>query len=784
MIKNYFITLLILWGCLQIVQAQDQGAIFGKVVDSENTPIAGATVVLEGTDQETVTNKEGIFSFENIRNGKYQLIVQVDNFQPKSEIYIQNSNEENQLIIVLERLTATVNIEGRIGEYHTDDTTVYTKIPTRLIDTPQAITSVSPQLILDSAATDVDDVYRFSAGLNESTYSSVVFRGFTQRETLFNGVRGNPYGSLEGDVNNSGFSTSILRLSNVERVEILKGPASVLFGSSEPGGILNFITKKPGTEFNGSAGFRFGQFGLAAGNADVSVPLSKNVYTRFAGFVERRGNFRNNAELENQNYIANLLWQPSDQTRVLFEYEFIRQNQPGQRLRGIPVTPEGTFLTDISWSANEPTDFVDLDANVFQANLSQDFLLDGRFEATFRFLTNERNEEYHEPRGLLADGRSMTREFRDQLRTNKDLSLTLNIYKPYIFKNFGTHTFNAGLEFYRQDHDFIFNRAREIPTIDLFNPVYGQVDISSYNIIPIANDIAKPSRIGFYFQDQISFNKYFQVVAGGRIERYDDEGLSGEDILLGSDTSFTGRIGAVIKPLDNFAVFVNFSNSYVRPSILAQTPTANGPFEPERGRQFEGGIKAELIDRRLFITGSAYQINKTDVLRPDPEFGPIGNNFNALLQSGEVRNRGIDLDITGAITPRWNMTFNYAYIDSEILEDNDPELIGLPLANVSPQTVGFFTRYDITKQIGIGFSGQFVDERLEPFAGIKAPAYEVFDLSYYHTFVRRFRVDLKLENIADKKYAVSSLFAARAGNFPGQPRTFTFGFTILSFKKE
>ncbi len=764
--------------------AQNSGTLKGKVVNPDNNPIVGATVSIEGTSQEVVTDNNGTFSFEGLSFGTYTFVVSNNDYQPKSQQFNFNSSSQNSLIIKLEVLTATVTVDGRIGEYHTDDTTVYTKIPTRLIDTPQAITSVSPQLILDSAATDVDDIYRYSAGVSDATYSAVTFRGFTQRETLFNGVRGNPYGSLEGDVNNSGFSTSILRLSNVERVEVLKGPASVLFGSAEPGGIINFITKKPKTEFDGSAGARFGQFGLAAGNADVSVPLSKQVFTRFAGFLERRGSFRNNAELENQNYIANLLWQPSDKTRVLFEYEFIRQNQPGHRLRGIPVLPDGTFLTDISWTASEPDDFVDLDANVFQANLTQDFALDGRFEATFRFLTNDRNEEYHEPRGLLADGRSMTREFRDQIRENKDFSFTANVYKPFTFENFGTHTFNAGFEYYRQDHEYIFDRARGIPTVDLFNPVYGQVDPTTYNIINIANDTATPTRVGFYFQDQIRFNKYFQLVAGGRIERYDDEGVSGGDILQGDDTSFTGRIGAVIKPVDNFAIFGNFSNSYVRPSILAQTPNANGPFEPERGRQFEGGIKAELIDRRLFITASGYQINKTDVLRPDPNFGPNGNNFNALLQVGEVRSRGFDLDVTGAITPRWNLTFNYAYIDSEILEDNNPNLIGLPLANVSPHTVGFFTRYDITREIGVGFSGQFVDDRLEPFAGIEAPAYQVFDLSYYHTFLKRFRVDLKLENIADKEYAVSSLFAARAGNFPGQPRTFTFGFTILSFKKE
>lgn len=767
------------------VFGQNAGKIRGKITNPDNKAVAGASVSLEGTSLKTVTDANGNFTFENVGFGEYALNVTSDAFLPQSQNISVNSGEILRIDFKLERLTETVQVIGRISEYHTDDTTVAAKIPTRLIDTPQAITSISPQLILDSAATDDKDIYRHAAGLNQSTYSAVVFRGFTQRETLFNGVRGNPYGSLEGDVNNAGFSTSILRLSNVERIEVLKGPASVLYGSSEPGGILNFITKRPLSEFDGTASLRFGEYGLAAGNFDVSVPLAKNLYSRFAFFLEERGSFRRNAGLKNQNYIGNLLWQPGERTRVFFEYEFIRQNQQAHRLRGIPVTPDGIILTDISWTVTEPTDFVNLDANVFQANLSQDFALDGRFEATFRYLTNDRGENYHEPRGLLADGRSMTREFREQFRSNKDWSFTANLYKPFTFKNSGTHTFNAGAEYYTQDHLFIFNRARAgVPAIDLFNPIYGNGNPLLYNLIPIGIDTAKPSRFGFYFQDQISFNKYFQFVAGGRIERFGDEGISGNDTLKGDDTAFTGRIGAVLKPFDNFAVFGNFSNSYVRPSILAQTATANGPFTPELGRQFEGGAKAELLDRRLFVTGAIYQINKSDVLRPDPNFGPTGNNFNALLQIGEVRNRGFDLDVTGAITPRWNVTFNYSRIDSEILEDIDPNLIGKPLANVSPNTVGFFTRYDLTRKIGVGFSGEFVDDRLEPFAGIKAPAYKVFDLSYYQTFFKRFRLNLKLENIADKKYAVSSLFAARAGNFPGQPRTFSASLTILSFKKE
>lgn len=603
-------------------------------------------------------------------------------------------------------------------------------------------------------------------------------------------MRGNPYGSLEGDADNSGFSTSILRLSNVERVEVLKGPASVLYGSSEPGGVINFVTKKPLTEFDGTAFLRFGQYGLASGNVDLSVPLGKNFYSRVGVFLERRGSFRNNAELENENVIGDLLWQPTNRTRLGFEYEFIRQNQPGQRLRGVPVDVSGRFITDISFSFNEPTDFVNLNANVFQANLSQDFTSDGRFEATARYLTNNRVEQYHEPRGLLADGRTERREFRDQLRKNKDFSLTPNAYKPFSLGKFGTNTVNVGAEYYRQDFFFRFATARSVtqggrvPNIDIFNPVYGNGNPQLYGLNPalVTPDTAVPSRFGIYAQDQVILNRYFVFVAGGRYERFNDRGFSG-GVLSAEDSALTGRVGAVVKPRDNVSIYGSFSNSYARPGILSQTPSANGPHPPERGRQFEAGAKTELLNKKLFITASIFQINKTDVLRPDPRFGPNGNNFNALLTVGAIRNRGFEFDVNGAITPRWNVSFNYAHINSRITKDINPALIGKTLANVSPNTAGFFTRYDLTRTIGVGFSGEFVDDRIEPFAGLKAPAYKTFDLSYYQTFFKRFRLNLKLENIADRVYSTSSLFAFRAGNFPGQPRTFSASLTILSFKK-
>ncbi|HMS40854.1 MAG TPA: TonB-dependent receptor, partial [Pyrinomonadaceae bacterium] len=238
------------------------------------------------------------------------------------------------------------------------------------------------------------------------------------------------------------------------------------------------------------------------------------------------------------------------------------------------------------------------------------------------------------------------------------------------------------------------------------------------------------------------------------------------------------------KPRENIAIYGSFANSYTRPSILAQTPAANGPFSPEKGRQFEAGVKFELLKSKLFITSAIYQIDKTDVLRADPLFGPSGTNFNALLVVGAVRNRGFDIDANGAITRRWNFSFNYSHINSRITKDNTASVVGKSLPNVPVNTVGFFTRYDLTSEIGIGIGGEFVGDRIEPFANLKSPSYKTFDLSYYHTFLKRFRLNLKMENVGNEVYSLSSLFNPRAGNFPGQPRTFSASLTILSFVKK
>jgi iron complex outermembrane receptor protein len=771
--------------------AQTPGSLSGRI-SADGFAAAGISVKLDTTTHETVTNAEGQFTFGNLAAGKYTLVISGGGFVPqKREVEIKAGQATTQ-DAQLEKITASIDVVASLKEYHLEDSGVATRVNTRLIDLPMSVQVFPNQLIEDRAVLEGNELFRNVSGLNQNNYSAMTFRGFTQREILYNGTRGNPYGSLEGDVNNAGFSTSQIRLTNIQRVEVLKGPASSQYGSTEVGGLINYVTKKPKEVLDGELQVRFGSFNQKFVNGEMTGPITDKLLARGAFYYEDRNSFRNNAGAENSHGAGNLLYKVNDNNRFSVEAEYINQFLAGNRLRGIPVDANGNFLTSIKWSANEPTDAIKLVARVLQLRGEHNLSRGWNADYTFRYLAYENNDKYHEPRGLnaaTATGRTMRREFRNFFRSNNDWSLNGNLSKVADTKGFGTHTLLFGVEHIAQDHVFRQARARErevaggtVPALDLFNPVYGLTNERNYTLNAFSFSTAKTNRTGFYAQDQIVVNRFVQFLLSGRVDRYDDKGFAAVPLKF-EDTAASGRAGVVIKPIEQVAFYASVANSFIRAPIFSQAPQANGPFNPETGKQFEVGVKTELINRKLFVSGAFFNINKENILRPDPLFGPGGNNFNALLAVGEARSRGFEFNVEGFLTRRWYTAFNYANVNTRILKDNVASLIGLPLANAPKHTTGWFTRYNFLESTGVGFGLEKASERIEPFAGIRADGYTIADLSFYQEITSRARLQLQITNITDRNYATSSLFAARAGNFPGQPRAVIVTLAWTPFRK-
>lgn len=772
------------------VAAQATGWVTGTVAaEATGAPIAGARVFVAGTTLEAPTGADGRFTISSVPAGPQTIVILRDGYAPLSQVVDVTAGASVTLDVRLPlapTLTQEIVVTGRMSDY-VETSAGAARTSARLIDVPQAIQVLPARFLEDIGALDTKDLYTHISGVTDSAYSSTVVRGFTQREVLINGVRGNPYGSLEGDINGSGFSTSQFRLSNVERVEILKGPASVLYGSSEPGGVINYVTKRPRDEFASRVTVGSGQFSQALAEAEASGPLNaaRTILYRGAAYFERRDGYRFNTELRNAHAVGSLAWRATPRAALAVDYEYIDQRNGAHRLRGVPVTAAGAFATDYRWTATEPTDFTDLKAHVVQARWEQAFARGVRGDATFRYLDYDRRENYHEPRGFFANGTMMHRDFRDQFRTNRDWTFAAGVSAPLTTGGV-RHDLAIGGDLARQDHLFRFATVPQqsaggpVPPLSIATPVYGTTRGALYDIPAsrYAVDTADTFRGGVFVQDLMTLGTRWHLLAGGRVDRYDDSGDNRGLALAADHTALTGRAGLVFKPADRVSLYGSLSNGFTRASILAQTPDANGPHDPETSWQAETGAKAEWLDGRVQLTGAYFHTVKRNVLRPDPALGPSGNNFNAVLSTGEVRNRGFEVDLAGRIRDNWNVAFNYAYLDSTITRDLSAALVGRPMPNAAPHAVGLFTRLDLPRGAAVGGSLEYLAGREEPFAALVAPAYTVVDLHYFQQITPRLRLLARAENVFDQRYSAFSLFAARVGNVPGQPRTISVALTV------
>jgi iron complex outermembrane receptor protein len=460
---------------------------------------------------------------------------------------------------------------------------------------------------------------------------------------------------------------------------------------------------------------------------------------------------------------------------------------PGNRLRGIPVNSAGENLTNREWSAAEPGDFSALQARVAQLRLDHAFTSTLRTDVTFRFLNSDRPERYHEPRGLNPDGRTMRREFRNQYRSNDDWSLTANGYQRWSSDRLGAHNVTFGFESVQQDWSGRYGTARErerggpVPGIDLLAPVYGLTSEALYPIPSFTLQNILSRRQGAFVQDRIELLPRLQILLGGRLEHYSDRGAVPNPIDF-STVALTGRAGLVYRLHSRVSAFGSYGNAFSRAPALAQTPLANGPHEPEVSRQVEGGVKAELSRSRVLLTASLFNIEKRNVLRPDPALGPRGDNNSAVLPIGKVRNRGFEFDATGRVTNDLSVVVNYAFLDSVILEDRlTPGAVNKSLPNAARHAFGLFARYDIRKTgTALNVGNESRSRRFEPYANIQAAGYGVWDMAVFQHLHRSVELRVQLDNAFDKVYATSSLFVARAGNMPGTPRTFTIGLQFHS----
>lgn len=667
-------------------------------------------------------------------------------------------------------------VRGRAEEFYlVRSTQIGTKIDTDMMDLPQSAQVLNNQLILDQAARNITDLYRSIAGVSEFSYSGITFRGFRDSGNVFyDGVRGDPY---------SGFS--VPQLFNVERVEVLKGPAAALYGGGEPGGMINYVTKKPSFEPSLEVGLTAGNYDLFGGFVDARGSISDAIAYRLAAFVEDQDDFRNNADARNIEIAGGLMLKLAERTDLTLTFDWVDQDLGGNRLRGVPVDDAGNFLVDRSYNANEASDFQDLDATVLQAALEHDFSENLRLRTIVRYLENEREQEYHESRSWVdvnGDGeaniadQTIRREFRDQFRANEEISLTVDV--AYKF-DVGTiqHHLLVGADYHDVDTDFDYRRARyeadNVANLNIFELNYGVTDSANYNLTDLNGSGGKSERYSLYVQDQITVGEKWVVLAGARWDNFDD--TSKAVGFSFSDSNISPRGGVVFKPIEGTSAYLNYSESFRPASLRDQDDVVTDrPLDPETGSQIEIGVKQEFLDGRVVATAAIYEIQKKNLALNNPDDTGPDDGIPALINLGKVDSQGAEFTVVGDLTENWTITANYAYNDTRVVEGVEGDSIGNTFGdgsrfvNSPEHQAGLWTRFDMDKlRSAIAFGADYVSEQMS-FSGQRVKSYVVYDMSWT-SYWEEAQLQLNVRNLFDKSYAVSG-FSERNGHFPGSPR--------------
>ena len=684
----------------------------------------------------------------------------------------------------------TVIVTGRAQQLYRVGESTTGKLPTDPLDSTQIITTINSDLIRDQGARDAQDIYRNIAGVSLFSYAGVTARGFRQEEIFFDGLRGDPY---------VGFS--VPQLFNVERVDFLKGPAGMLYGQGAPGGLFNYVTKKPSQEF--SANIR-GIVGTeerigASGEITGALPM-EGAAGRLGVFYEDRETPRVNTASSTRIYDAGVSFELpfADLTLQATRYE---QDLDGNRLRGVPVDDAGNFLTDRRWNHNEVTDFLNLESTNLQASLIGEIGDELLWDATLRYTDATQEQEYHEPRILLdtSDPTNLSpaledvdivgREFRDQLRAEEQLSFGANVTWERDFGAFENRLL-VGYEYFEEDFTGTFFTTRysadfysrfltgtsepgDIIPLFLDGSNYGQTQPLNYDRGAPRDTSSETDLQGIYALNEVTVGDF--IFVGGL--RHDD---NSNDV----DTNTSFRTGAIYQPQDNISFFVQYADSYTPQGSGNQDLEIGGPFDPVTGTIAEGGIKAEWLDGRIYTAATVYEVIQENILQntgaiseagvtlPDGSISVGGRDI--LGQIGEVTSTGVEFEMFADITPDWVLTAAYAYNDARITETNGTgqgfsNEVGDRFANAPEHQFGFWTRYQVPAiNTAFAFGGDFVGERLS-LSGQTVKAYTTFDASVIWE-TEDYNVLLRVDNLFDEEYAESG-FLSRTGHFPGDPRS-------------
>ncbi len=649
--------------------------------------------------------------------------------------------------------------------YTVTNSSIATKTDTPIMETPLSIQVVPRAVLKDQQAFRIQDAVKNVSGVQQRDndgYDNFLVRGFDLgRLTFRNGIR-IPLVNLD--------------FANIQQVEVLKGPASILFGRIEPGGMINAVTKRPQEEAYYSLEQRFGSYDFYRTEASATGALTddKSLLYRFDLSYLDKNSYRDFV-LNDRIFIApSLTWRPSDSTEFNLSLDYFDEDrafdtgQPaiGKNIGQLPINRQ---------FAGQPGLVDNFESHVIDFNWSHKFNDQWQIRngVVATFLNEDWNEIYSWV--LNNDNRTVDRFSWFGGRNTNSQSVYLDLNGK--FDTFGIkHNILIGGDYYSLEQAGTAT-DQFVDSIDVFNPVFPNLDVNALRNGPKGfNSVEESSWYGIYFQDQITLWDKLHILGGGRWDiTTSGSGFSGTSLADAqvnfSDiekNKFSPRVGILYQPWHWLSVYGNYVESIgAGNGGVSRTGT---PFEPETAEQYEVGFKTELFDSRITSTVAFFHLTKDNILTPDP----INPNFR--IATGRARSQGIEVDISGKITDELSLIGTYAWTDTKILQDNNGNQ-GNRLPLVALNSGSLWLKYDFQQAFLKGFSfgaGVFAaDKRFGDSANsFSDGAYARVDMMAAYKFnigPTRLTTQVNVNNVTDTEYFL--LQGNRAQNLPAEPLT-------------
>lgn len=821
--RKYLLLWGLLLGCIPTLLAQEAIIVRGHVTDTQGNPLLGVSIVLEGTTKGASTNEKGLYEIHRVPVGKQTFVFSSMGYQTVKQVFEVTPNPSGthtHLNVSLQeeaqQLQEVEIIGRRESSYKNTSSFSGTKTATAIRDIPQTINYVTKEVILDQGASTVNDVVKNVSGVSQyTTYNDFSIRGF---RTTGNRNSGNLLNGMRAQT--SLWSAS--SLANIERVEVIKGPAAALFGNAAPGGIINRVTKKPLLQRQYTVSVNTGSWGTLKTYGDFTGPLneSKSLLYRLNLGYETTDGYR---DLQGRNTLTiapSFSFIPNEKTRFNVDITYYRLDgkvDRGQTIFGdanlysVPITRSlsatNDFLRETQMNislglTHKITDNLSFNSTYLNSSYSED--LREHNQANSYYMQQQGKANTGDPTKILMQALLRQRTFRN------------NSFNNYFNYNFTTglvkHTLLVGYDYFQVEllpgasqltaGGYLLKNGKTTTT---FNPARLNTYVVDANNNPVTNvavfDLNKPTTgnvmketgkyiftsgntkptlqtsHGVYLQEQLEVS-IVKLLLGLRKEFFMDYinyKENNEEKI--EQQALIPRVGLVITANDN----INFYSTWMKgfepqtAAIQSDPDRYGGPFDPVYSELYEMGVKTDWFNNRLSATASVFKIIQQNSLYD--AFPAVIGKPDLKMQIGEEESNGFEFDLAGEITPNWSILANYAYIDARITKtaQNNEKDFDMQRPSTPRHSGNIWTKYIITegplKHLGFGAGYNFVTERYGQ-VGRRTnttvyPGYGLVNAVLYYK-INQIQLQLNLNNVLNQTHWVGGYDKLRS--FPGAPR--------------